>query len=50
MTVLATLNTHFESFTLSQLLDEISLWAKAGFSRFQQELAALDMAHPLPVP
>ena len=49
MTVLATLNTRFESFTLNHLLDEIGQWAQAGLSRFQQELAALELSHPPPV-
>ena len=49
MTVLATLNTRFESFTLNNLLDEMSRWAQAGLSRFQQELAALELSHPPPV-
>lgn len=48
MTVLATLNTRFESFTLNQLIDEISQWAHNGLSRFQQELAALEKALPPP--
>lgn len=49
MTVLATLNTRFEAFTLNQLIDEISQWAQAGLSRFQRELAALEKTLPPPV-
>lgn len=50
MTVLATLNTRFESFTLNHLLTEISQWTHSGLSRFQQELANLDnKALPPPV-
>ena len=39
MTVLATLNTRFESFTLEHLVDEMKRWAEVGFSTFQTELA-----------
>jgi len=49
MTVLATLNTRFESFTLNALINEISQWAQAGLSRFQQELATLEKALPPPI-
>ena len=49
MTVLATLNTRFESFTLNELIDEIGRWAQDGLSRFQQELAALEKALPPPM-
>jgi transposase len=49
MTVLATLNTRFESFTLNELIDEIGQWAQDGLSRFQQELAALEKALPPPI-
>ena len=49
MTVLATLNTRFEAFTLNQLIHEISQWAQDGISRFQQELAALGKALPPPL-
>lgn len=49
MTVLATLNTRFESFTLNHLIDEIRQWALAGLSRFQQELTALENGHFSPV-
>ena len=49
MTVLATLNTRFEAFTLNQLIDEIGQWTQNGLSRFQQELAALNKALPPPI-
>ena len=49
MTVLATLNTRFEAFTLNELIDEIGQWAQDGLSRFQQELAALQKALPPPI-
>ena len=48
MTVLATLNTRFEAFTLNRLIDEISQWTQDGLSRFQQELAALEKGLPPP--
>ncbi|MGD1865795.1 MAG: transposase [Phormidesmis sp.] len=48
MTVLATLNTRFEAFTLSELIDEIGQWTQAGLSRFQKELAALEKVLPPP--
>ena len=49
MTVLATLNTRFEAFTLNRLIDEISQWTQDGLSRFQQELAALEKGLPPPI-
>lgn len=49
MTVLATLNTRFERFTLAHLLSELANWAQTGFSRFQVELATLTQANPPPV-
>lgn len=49
MTVFRALNTRFESFTLNHLFDEIGRWVQAGLSGFQQELAALERAHPPPV-
>ena len=48
MTVLATLNTRFEAFTLNALIHEIRQWTINGLSRFQQELATLE--HVLPPP
>lgn len=49
MTVLATLNTRFEAFTLNKLIDEIRQWTQDGLSRFQQELAALEKGLPPPI-
>jgi hypothetical protein len=49
MTVLATLNTRFEAFTLNTLINEITQWTQDGFSRFQQELATLEKALPPPL-
>lgn len=49
MSVLATLNTRFDSFTLNHLLTEIGQWTQAGLSRFQQELAALQKPIPPPI-
>jgi hypothetical protein len=49
MTVLATLSTRFESFTLDQLLAELAHWAEIGFSRFQAELANLTQANAPPI-
>jgi len=49
MTVLATLNTRFEAFTLNNLIDEIRQWAQDGLSRFQRELAALEKVVPPPI-
>ncbi|HEY9657169.1 MAG TPA: transposase [Allocoleopsis sp.] len=47
MTVLATLNTRFEKFTLQHLLDELAHWTQLGLSRFQAELAGLTQANAL---
>jgi regulator of replication initiation timing len=49
MTVLATLNTRFEKFTLDHLLTELTCWAALGLSRFQSELANLTQANPPPI-
>jgi hypothetical protein len=49
MSVLATLNTRFERFTLRHLLDELDGWAKLGFSRFRAELAGMIQANPPPI-
>jgi hypothetical protein len=46
MTVLATLNTRFEQFTLDHLLDELNHWTQMGLSRFQLELTGMTPAHP----
>ena len=48
MTVLASLNTRFEAFTLQSLLDEIARWAENGISLFQAELDDIKMAHAPP--
>ncbi len=47
MSVLATLNTRFEKFTLKHLLDELANWTQLGFSRFQAELASMTQANAL---
>ncbi|MEM8805951.1 MAG: transposase [Cyanobacteria bacterium P01_G01_bin.38] len=44
MTVLATLNTRFEKFTLEKLLAEVARWMDTGISLFQAELAHLKQA------
>lgn len=49
MTVLATLNTRFEKFTLTHLLEEVQRWIEQGCSIFQLELAAITQANPPPV-
>ena len=49
MTVLATLNTRFEQFTLDHLLDELNHWTQMGLSRFQLELTGMTQAHPPPI-
>lgn len=48
MTVLATLNTRFEKFTLDNLLSEVARWIDAGHSIFQVELGELKYANPPP--
>ena len=48
MTVLATLNTRFESFTLETLLAEINRWIDTGISLFQAELTEITQAHAPP--
>jgi transposase len=50
MSVLATLNTRFASFTLDQLLAELAGWAQVGVSRFQAELANITLANAHPIP
>jgi transposase len=49
MTVLATLNTRFDQFTLGHLLDELARWAELGLSQFQTELAGMTQANAPPV-
>jgi transposase len=48
MTVLASLNTRFQTFTLQSLLNEIARWAENGISLFQAELDDIKMAHAPP--
>ncbi|HEY9618802.1 MAG TPA: transposase [Crinalium sp.] len=47
MSVLGTLNTRFEKFTLKHLLDELAHWTQLGLSRFQAELASMTQANAL---
>ncbi len=49
MTILATLNTRFEQFTLQHLLDELASWSQLGFSRFQAELSSMVQANAPPI-
>lgn len=49
MTVLATLNTRFEKFTLTHLLAEVQRWMAQGCSIFQLELGAMAQANPPPL-
>jgi hypothetical protein len=49
MTVMATLNTRFEKFTLDKLLTEVERWIAVGISMFQMELNELGNAHAPPV-
>ena len=49
MTVLATLNTRFEGFTLKTLLAEIDRWVDSGISLFQAELAEIKQANAPPL-
>jgi len=49
MTVLETLNTRFEKFTLDKLLAEVERWKEVGLSLFQGELNELEKAHSPPV-
>ena len=48
MTVLATLNTRFEVFTLETLLAEIERWVETGISLFQAELTEFNHANAPP--
>ena len=45
MTVLATLNTRFEKFTLDKLLAEVERWIEVGVSMFQIELKTAISKH-----
>lgn len=47
MSVLATLNTRFETFTLDILLTELAHWRELGLSQFQAELAGITQANLL---
>src|ERR1019366_6091487 len=47
LTVLASLATRFERFTLDNLLSEVTRWWETGLSIFEQELAEL---HPTKIP
>ena len=47
MTVLATLNTRVPKFTLANLIEQVSRWAKEGYSIFKAELHEMK-AHPPP--
>jgi hypothetical protein len=47
MSVLATLNTRFQEFTLEHLLEELDHWTQLGLSRFQAELASMTQANAL---
>lgn len=49
MTVLATLNTRLEKFTLDKLLSEVERWIEIGLSMFQVELSELEKAHSPPI-
>lgn len=49
MTILATLNTRFQTFTLDHLLAELARWRELGLSRFQTELAGMTQANAPPV-
>jgi transposase len=47
MSVLASLNTRFEPFTLDHLLAELARWRELGLSQFQSELAGMTQANSL---
>ena len=49
MTVLATLNTRFEHFTLNSLLTEINRWIETGQSLFQTELNHINQTQAPPI-
>ena len=51
LTVLSSLATRFQRFTLDNLLSEVTHWWESGLSRFQQELAQLQQPNaPPPIP
>ncbi|HEY9641853.1 MAG TPA: hypothetical protein V6C57_15305 [Coleofasciculaceae cyanobacterium] len=47
MSVLATLNTRFERFTLDHLLAELARWRELGLSQLQAELVGMTQANSL---
>jgi len=49
MTVLASLRTRFEKFTLENLISEVQRWFKQGRSIFESELAELQKANAPPI-
>ncbi len=49
MTVLASLRTRFEKFTLQVLVGEIQRWLQRGYSLFEAELEQLHAANPPPL-
>ena len=49
ITVLASLQTRIDNFTLSNLLEEVHRWLQSGSSIFQQELAKLHSPNAPPV-
>jgi hypothetical protein len=48
LTVLASLATRFQRFTLDNLLSEVTRWWETGLSIFQQELAELHQPNAPP--
>jgi len=48
VTVLASLQTRMENFTLSKMLAEIGQWLETGRSVFQRELQAIQANLPAP--
>ena len=50
VTVLASLQTRLDKFTLRNLLDEVGRWFNAGLSIFEQELQNLQSTRPPPQP
>lgn len=49
LTVLASLATRFQRFTLDNLLSEVTRWWETGQSIFERELAELLQPHAPPV-
>ena len=48
LTVLASLATRFQQFTLDNLLSEVTRWWETGHSIFEQELAELHQPNAPP--